>query len=202
MDCSFPKCPNKASIRSNSGLCSGHLTQKYRGKELTPLRSMESVRTKSDLRRVFRKYTTRMVAPSIEECGYDMSELGPCRIWQRSVDKDGYGQQSWKGKRRSAHKLAFWLKYGIWAKQLNHYCGRGELGCVAPRHMYEGNQQDNALDSQRLGRRAKKLTAGAVRKIRRMYRTGRYTMTELGDMFGVTRGMVSLIVKRNSWQHI
>lgn len=45
-----------------------------------------------------------------------------------------------------------------------------------------------------------RLTSREVKKIRRLYDTGRHTQQELGERFGTTRANVSLIVRGRTWQ--
>lgn len=47
-----------------------------------------------------------------------------------------------------------------------------------------------------------KLTEEDVKKIKRLYRSGKYSQCELGDMFGVTEGTVYSIIHNKSWKHI
>ena len=47
-----------------------------------------------------------------------------------------------------------------------------------------------------------KLTEEQVLEIRRLYATGNYTITVLGEMFGINYRTVSQIKRRESWTHI
>jgi hypothetical protein len=47
-----------------------------------------------------------------------------------------------------------------------------------------------------------KLEEEEVLKIRELYERKVFTRTELGEMFGVTEGTISYIVKRMTWKHI
>ena len=47
-----------------------------------------------------------------------------------------------------------------------------------------------------------KLTEGKVRKIRRMYATGKYIQRKLGEMFGVKELSIYSIVNHKAWKHI
>jgi len=47
-----------------------------------------------------------------------------------------------------------------------------------------------------------KLTANQVRKIRSLYASGKYTLTILGEMFGVTFQAIHYCVQRKTWKHI
>jgi len=47
-----------------------------------------------------------------------------------------------------------------------------------------------------------KLTRRQVKEIRRLYATGEYTQTELGEMFEVSDTTISRIVRRKTWKHL
>lgn len=89
-----------------------------------------------------------------------------------------------------------------------HRCDNG--ACVNPAHLFLGTQADNVADAaekKRLrGPRGKashfaKLTDDKVRYIRRERAKGR-KIKEIGDMFGVSDTLVSLIAKRKIWKHV
>lgn len=77
-----------------------------------------------------------------------------------------------------------------------------------------GSRSDNVKDAQRHGtyvpppvhteenHHCAKLTKNQVRRIRRLYKAGAYTLVELGKMFGVHHTNISLIVKRKTWQNV
>lgn len=47
-----------------------------------------------------------------------------------------------------------------------------------------------------------KLTEATVKKIRKVYATGQCCQRELAEKFGVSRGAISLIVRRKTWTHL
>jgi len=47
-----------------------------------------------------------------------------------------------------------------------------------------------------------KLTRRDVVEIRKLWATGKYTLAELGEMFGVSKSNISMIVNRKTWQHV
>lgn len=47
-----------------------------------------------------------------------------------------------------------------------------------------------------------KLTEGKVAEILGLYATGEYRQKDLGKMFGVSQRMISLITRREKWQHV
>ena len=179
---------------------------------LTPLRERNPLKTKDDLRRIFRKYTIKSPAPSYEECGYDLHGCGPCLLWTRSRDPStGYAKQRWRGKNRLAHRLAYWLRYGKIPKGalVLHMCARGSDGCINPKHMYLGDKQDNVDDTVRVDKHVKgemsgmaKLTNAKVRRARKMWASGNWTQKEIAEVFGVVPSNVSRVLNGKSWKHV
>lgn len=97
-----------------------------------------------------------MVAPlhifqrKFEDC-YNPDENG-CWIWNKSLNKPGYGQFYFNGKYYGAHR-ASWMIYrgpipdGLW---ILHRCD--VRACVNPNHLFLGTNQDNILDAVSKGR--------------------------------------------------
>ena len=47
-----------------------------------------------------------------------------------------------------------------------------------------------------------KLTESQVHEIRKLYKTGSFTMVQLGDKFGMSRRSISAIVNKDRWKHL
>jgi hypothetical protein len=60
-------------------------------------------------------------------------ELGRCYIWRGSVTKDGYGKICDHGRQLYAHRVAWWLAYGVWPYRLTQICGNRR--CVRTEHL-------------------------------------------------------------------
>ncbi len=73
--------------------------------------------------------------------------------------------------------------------------------CCNPLHLFLGSDQDNASDSQRKGRKRKKLTPGDVREIRRQKKQG-VPVTTIAHRFNISWGFVYKIVCREVWTHV
>lgn len=87
-----------------------------------------------------------------------------CWLWLGRIDKDGYGQLYWKGKRTRAHRVAFEIANGKIADGLCacHSCdARYQIGdttyrrCCNPKHVWPGTNAQNSTDCANKGRHGK-----------------------------------------------
>lgn len=76
-----------------------------------------------------------------------------CWPWLLVEDKDGYGRFFLKGKNQPAHRVAYFLHYGIQPNELKvcHTCDNPP--CCNPHHLFLGTQQENVTDCVIKGRR-------------------------------------------------
>lgn len=150
---------------------------------------------------------------NLEQFESRLDKTGECWIWKGATARYGYGSVRWDRRTQSAHRIAWQLAYGKIPAGLSvlHRCDKPP--CCNPAHLFLGTQKDNMIDASRKGRcvfnpakgesnHFAKLTASAVRKIRRMYATGRYSYRTLGKRFGVTYENIGHIVKRATWAHV
>lgn len=124
-----------------------------------------------------------------------------CLIWPFSLTR-GYGALSHLGRRGYAHRFMCELAKGdpsTPGHEAAHSCGRGDEGCVNPRHLSWKTKTQNALDCRQHGTQAKscygnrgKLTEEQTAQIRAL----RPTMlgSELASLFGVHETTISNIV--------
>ena len=47
-----------------------------------------------------------------------------------------------------------------------------------------------------------KLTESQVQEIRNLYKTGSFTMIQLGEKFGMSRRSISAVINKERWKHI
>lgn len=88
--------------------------------------------------------------------------------------------------------------------QAAHSCGRGNLGCVARRHLRWATRTENMADTlihgtRPLGERhgCAKITEEIVRKIRGLQ--GTMPQRDIGRLFGISQAMVGQIHRRRNW---
>lgn len=140
-------------------------------------------------------------------------KLGPCWIWTKSRFRFGYGRLMKNGKRVKAHRVAWELTRGpiLPGICVLHRCD--VPACVNPVHLFLGTKGDNNADTRSKGRenpcegsehRMAKLTEADVLEIRRRYaansRDG--ALQVLANAFGVSRSLMSRVVRRKIWKHI
>ena len=130
-----------------------------------------------------------------------------CTLWTACVDRDGYGQFWYSGRNVKAHRYSAGML--DWPPEIvtRHTCHTP--ACVNPEHLGYGSNADNVRDKVEAGRQAKgvdvgnaKLTEEQVLEIRRRYAAGGVFQRELGDEYGVTNALISLIVRREIWTHL
>ena len=76
-----------------------------------------------------------------------------CHIWQGSLNRQGYGQLSFRGRPAGAHRVAWIIKRGPIANGL-YVCHRcDERRCCNPDHMFLGTHTENMADMKAKNRR-------------------------------------------------
>jgi len=128
-----------------------------------------------------------------------------CWLWIGGRVK-GYGQLKIGGKNVAAHRFAYELRSGPLGDRLACHTCDTPL-CVrndgAQSHLFAGDSRANAFDmaqKHRVG--GMKLTAHQVREIRRLYDAGLADQYALAEMFPVSQGNISHIVRRKTWKHV
>lgn len=133
-----------------------------------------------------------------------------CWLWKEYCDKDGYGRVRVGGRKLPAHRVSYELHVGpitdgLWVL---HRCDRPT--CVNPDHLFLGTPADNVRDMIQKGRKplivgeragAAKLTAQQVTNIRQRYAAGEMGY-KLAIEFGVSKSLVSLVVRGDRWKHV
>lgn len=132
-----------------------------------------------------------------------------CWNWTGAkLGRDGYGgfsvargNQRGQQAPRYAHRVAYELVHGSIPPVLSvcHRCDNRQ--CVNPAHLFLGTHADNMRDAASKGRlsvprpRRRKVTGAQIADMFAL-RKGGLTFQAIGDRFGVTKGYVSLVLKR------
>lgn len=124
-----------------------------------------------------------------------------CWDWLGDMDNDGYGIFVWHGNRRGAHVLSLEFTTGELrgdGMDTRHVCDRPS--CVNPSHLSFGTRQENVQDMLDRGRHnpVAKLTEDDVIEMR-VRRSAGARQQDLANDFGVSVGMVSMIVRGERW---
>lgn len=146
----------------------------------------------------------------VERFWSNVDRSGECWIWMRSVDDWGYGTAWFRKGNRKAHRVSYELEVGPIpvGMKLLHSCDTP--ACVRPDHLRPGTHTENMADMYAKGRGRKargeahpqaKLTDDIVREIRRRYGAGEKQIP-LATEYGVAQGIISQVVRRESWSHV
>jgi len=141
-----------------------------------------------------------------------------CWLWTGAPNRTGYGTIRRSGRGSAlllAHRASWELHNGPIPEGLAvcHECDTPP--CVRPEHLFLGTIADNNADMMGKGRygvrpehlprgRAHpnaKLTAEAVRDIRRLYAEGT-GLRALSRQFAVSTGTLSSVIRRATWAHV
>lgn len=133
-------------------------------------------------------------------------ESDDCLLWPFSKTEYGYGQVGYGNTIWKAHKLMCSFVYGerrYPEYEVRHTCGRGQEGCVNPRHLIWGNRSQNGLDKKAhgsptgKGRKRYKLTAEQVAVIRTL--EGKVILKNVAAQYGVSRACIWQIWRGQTW---
>lgn len=139
-----------------------------------------------------------------------VDKSGTCWLWKAGKLQNGlpYGRIWLSNKTTYAHRVSYLLTYG---KILNNKCVLHKCNnptCVNPSHLFLGTRAENTRDATLKGRMPSgmrngnsKLSNSDVMSIRESYRK-HGDNTKLGKKYGVSRTMISNIIKRKSWRNL
>ena len=132
-----------------------------------------------------------------------------CWEWQSCKSSAGYGEFLFDRRKRRAHRIAWRIANGFECPvSVLHRCDNRK--CCNPAHLFAGTQTDNIADMVSKGRARSGRKPGQqfphhvatpeiAREIRRIWGS-RPTQATLAEMFGVSQGTVSLIVRGKIWR--
>lgn len=125
-----------------------------------------------------------------QDCGFET----PCWIWQRGLQKDGYGRMKSWGIDLCAHRVYYERAKGPIPEglQIDHLCRT--RACVNPEHL----EPVTCAENTRRGANTK-LVLEQVKEIKRLVKTGEMTLEQIAERFGVSRPAISLIKSGKRW---
>lgn len=137
------------------------------------------------------------------------TESADCIAWPYAIDKTGYGMVSHEGRMQTAARVVCIMVNGpppTPRHEAAHNCGKGNEGCVNPRHLRWATHQENQADRLDHGtdnrgdkkRSFTKLDEEKVRTIRAMAVSGS-SHGELSELYGVSKSNISAICVRRNW---
>ena len=146
---------------------------------------------------------------AVDKYGIKFPDNG-CWMWTNAVDGSGYGQLTLKGKRWGAHRLFYYLAYGVDPTGLvvMHKCDTPR--CVQPGHLVLGTQRDNIADRHAKGRNGAcrgdaapwaTLTSESVHELRTRFARGE-PREALMSAFGISKTQLYRIANGESWSHV
>lgn len=124
---------------------------------------------------------------------------------------DGYARVTFERKNWLLHRLVFILHSknqipnGLFVL---HSCDN--RCCINPDHLWLGTKRDNTLDSIKKGRHVNnsgtrngraKLTMSKANRIRKAYKSGLFTRTELSSKFKVHTSTIQRVLSNKNWNN-
>ena len=139
-----------------------------------------------------------------------VSKDGDCLVFTGCRDDCGYGRIFRNGKLTRLHRAVWERDHGAIPtdRVVMHSCDKP--ACIEPSHLRLGTQVENIRDMDSKNRRRSiigsqhsraKLHERDIPKIRAMLDSG-HTCSAIGEIFGVTEGMIRHIKKRRAWNHV
>lgn len=132
-----------------------------------------------------------------------------CWIWNAAKHNFGHGRIQVNGKNCYAHRISYEIFKGPIPNNMAvcHSCDNPS--CVNPMHLWVGSPAENFRDMFLKKRNMRgsqapwsKLTEQKVKELRELYRSGEYTMKELGEKYGVYDTTICAIIHRKKWKHV
>jgi len=134
-----------------------------------------------------------------------------CWDYMESLNTYGYGAFHIEGKQIGAHRVAYTLIKGDIpkGKWVCHTCDNP--ACCNPSHLFIGDVLINNRDCYSKGRHPtlrgeddpkSKLNNKKVLRIVELYKTGKYSQSQLGRMFGVSRSSILSILRGDNWKEV
>lgn len=130
-----------------------------------------------------------------------------CLMWPYARDNKGYPKVQKDGKIKKVTRVICEIVNGAPPSsrhQAAHSCGKGHLGCCAPKHLRWATPKENAQDREKHGTVLRgeyhpgtTLSEAEVMEIRAL--KGHFSQSRLGKKFGVSRVAIGQIHRGERW---
>lgn len=119
----------------------------------------------------------------------------------QKLHSNGYGFFNYRGLRVGAHRLAYFIHYGVDPGNLFvcHKCDNPS--CCNPYHLFLGDHQANMADCAIKGRNKTKLKPNDVKKILMLIEQGK-SCQYIAHLYHVSRPTIEIIRLGRTWQHV
>ena len=132
---------------------------------------------------------------------------GDCLVWTADT-VGGYGRIVIDHKKKLAHRVSYELFKGTIPKGMCVLHACDNPSCVNHEHLWLGTMADNMKDRDNKGRlfvrrfenhNMAKLNWDKVREIRKLHKTGEYSLRDLATTFSVDKTNISSIINNKTW---
>lgn len=138
-----------------------------------------------------------------------------CWLWTHSITANGYGVFAISHVTFYAHRVSYLFHNSLLQSNslILHKQECFNKNCINPDHLYEGNHQQNTIDSVKVGTHKNPIMKGTdhpsaflnddlIRKIRFEKAAFNFTCKELGKKYHVSPQLISDICTYKVWKHI
>lgn len=140
---------------------------------------------------------------------FNAVESEKCWEWSSTIESSGYGIFTFNKKTYKSHRYSyeFYNKIAPLSLFVCHRCDNRK--CVNPNHLFLGTHKDNMEDMAKKLRGTNgekntqsKLNTNDIISIRSAYNNLDIKMSEIAEIYGVSKGAISFLVRGITWRHI
>lgn len=145
---------------------------------------------------------------------------GFCITWRAACNQNGYPVFWLHETIHVATRIIYSLHHGVEIPDVDEDGEKvvvsstcGNKACMHVPHLYLTTREKAVSEAHRNGNyehcypagikhHCAKLSEGAVRHIRKLYATGKYTQTEIAELYGVSQHTIGYAIRGKTWGHI